>query len=32
MNGEIAERAIGVSQKVQFYKEPLVTPIGEAKG
>jgi len=32
MNGEILGRVIGVFQIVQYYTEPLVTPIGETKG
>ena len=32
MNGEIAEKAIGVFQKVQYYTEPSIIPIGVTEG
>ena len=32
MNGEIAVKAIGEFRKVQYYTEPLTTPIGVTKG
>ena len=32
MNGEILEKVIGEFQKVQYYTEPLTTPIGVTKG